>query len=498
MKTNWKSRKGTGKAKWLASLLLCLACFALCASMISAPTVAAAVPVGLHTLAGGALVDSRNWAGPAAHKDAAGTDRPNSFKATATGSAETTKAFAAYGVNKGYTKLTGAVVLAEACPDTCSLQVKILRGNTVAATSPALTKDSDSYEIDVPLTDADLLTIEVASADESAAAASVIFYDMQLTPVESETPTTTTTTTTTTAATTTLPATDHYTAVSGWAKVYEYVNADGSSKSPKQFVLALDGMPEEEDDYDYRLYQKDSKYYAEYFKENVYAAVKTDGGMNLEDAIWAGADKVFGTEDDKVAEKKQDNGYYYQKADAENEWEFLCWATDLLNPAPGAATTAATTTAITTTTANPNSKTFTLGSTGTVTFRFDKDYADESDVTVKVNGTALTTEQYALSKGSTIVTLTNDYLNTLSVGAYTVTVQFADGAVETAALAVVDEGKPDDTTTTQNPFFTTAGTPVPNLPKTGAELNAALVVSMVLLLLGGCYCGYRYLRKERA
>jgi len=424
---------------------------------------AAAETVALSTLT---PASKDGWAGPASHTDNKDAVHANSFKATATGGKESKKAFAAYAADKKYTKLTGKLAPLKGTPEGDKLQVKIYTGPVTATATPAYTSpeikaDSNAVTFEVNLTDASLLTIEVYNTGSEA---SVILADMLLTPKPAT------------------PTTDHYVAVSGWTRVYEFVNADGSSKSPKKFVYAADGKPE--NGYDYQLSQKESKFYAEYFKNNVYVALKTDGTFDLNDAIWAGPDKLFGTADDKVAVKKADNGYYYEQAGEEEPWKFLCWATDVLKPDPNVTTTAPTTS--TTADLHSNIQTFELGSTGTVTFRSAKDYTDASQVQFLVNGQVLPTDKYILTHGSTVVTLKADYLNTLAEGTYPVAIKFSDGTQEPGTLKI-----------TKNPFFNDGKTD-PNLPQTGREFNLGLTVSMLILLMGGGYCGYRWLRRDNA
>ncbi|MCL1832172.1 MAG: hypothetical protein FWG45_04575, partial [Oscillospiraceae bacterium] len=270
--THRKDLKGKAKSKWLVALLLCISCFVLCASMITSPTMAENdTTKTLDTLTN---VTKTNWTGPAANVDKDNTSRPDSFKATATGGTGGAKAVAAYDLDKKYTKLTGTIVPAKDNPEGSKLKVKIFIVPVTDTATPAyqssqdITKDSSGINFEITgaaFGEAQLLTIEVANASGEA---SVILADMQLTPAAAQ------------------PTTDHYVAVSGWTKAYEFVNPDGSSKTPKKFVYASDGKPE--NGYDYQLFAKETKFYAEYFKNSVYAALKADGTFDLNDAIWAG------------------------------------------------------------------------------------------------------------------------------------------------------------------------------------------------------------------
>ncbi|BCK77932.1 hypothetical protein MM35RIKEN_01240 [Vescimonas fastidiosa] len=105
---------------------------------------------------------------------------------------------------------------------------------------------------------------------------------------------------------------------------------------------------------------------------------------------------------------------------------------------------------------------WTQNSDGTLTVRVDGVFSKFTDV--KVDGKRLIAgKDYTAKSGSTIVTLSKDYLATLSVGQHTLTVVFNDGYGE-ATFAVT----PDNTT---------------NNPQTGD--HSGIVLAVVVLLVSG-------------
>lgn len=63
-------------------------------------------------------------------------------------------------------------------------------------------------------------------------------------------------------------------------------------------------------------------------------------------------------------------------------------------------------------------------------FRIDGDF--EKFKNIKIDGTFVPVEDYNVKKGSTIVTLKEDYLNTLAIGKHTLEVEYTDRNVSTA------------------------------------------------------------------
>ena len=70
------------------------------------------------------------------------------------------------------------------------------------------------------------------------------------------------------------------------------------------------------------------------------------------------------------------------------------------------------------------------GSTDPLSFKADGDLAKFNSV--KIDGTELATDKYTAAAGSTVITLNNDYLSTLSVGTHTIAIIYTDGDCSTS------------------------------------------------------------------
>ena len=106
--------------------------------------------------------------------------------------------------------------------------------------------------------------------------------------------------------------TTSYKLVEGYKYLYE-VLVDGKSKSPQEYIYSKNSSPAQ-DTAKMPAYAKGDKFYSELpTYATVYVSVNKDGTLDEKDAIWAGGDKIFGTADDKTAEKREDD-YYYQTA----------------------------------------------------------------------------------------------------------------------------------------------------------------------------------------
>lgn len=102
-------------------------------------------------------------------------------------------------------------------------------------------------------------------------------------------------------------------------------------------------------------------------------------------------------------------------------------------------------------------------------------------VGVKVDGTLITADKYTAVSGSTVITLKNDYLDTLSVGKHTLTVVYNDGecSTEFEIKAAPSGGE----TTPANPSEGNTDS-----PKTGDTSNLTLWI-VLLLVSGGAAVG---------
>lgn len=102
-------------------------------------------------------------------------------------------------------------------------------------------------------------------------------------------------------------------------------------------------------------------------------------------------------------------------------------------------------------------------------------------VGVKVDGALITADKYTAVSGSTVITLKNDYLDTLSVGKHTLTVAYNDGECSTEFEIKAAPGGGE--TTPANPSEGNTDS-----PKTGDTSNLTLWI-VLLLVSGGAAVG---------
>lgn len=102
-------------------------------------------------------------------------------------------------------------------------------------------------------------------------------------------------------------------------------------------------------------------------------------------------------------------------------------------------------------------------------------------VGVKVDGALITADKYTAVSGSTVITLKNDYLDTLSVGKHTLTVVYNDGECSTEFEIKAAPGGGE--TTPANPSEGNTDS-----PKTGDTSNLTLWI-VLLLVSGGAAVG---------
>ena len=117
--------------------------------------------------------------------------------------------------------------------------------------------------------------------------------------------------------------------------------------------------------------------------------------------------------------------------------------------------------------------TWTQNSDGTLTVRADGVFSKFTGV--KVDGKLIDRENYTAKSGSPIVTLSKDYLATLSVGTHTLTVVFNDGECSTNFM--VKAASDNNPGTAVTPDNTT------NNPQTGD--HSGIVLAVVVLLVSG-------------
>ncbi len=120
-----------------------------------------------------------------------------------------------------------------------------------------------------------------------------------------------------------------------------------------------------------------------------------------------------------------------------------------------------------------NSK-WTVKSDGSIAITGNGDYA--KFVGVKVDGAFIDEANYTVKSGSTIITLKNSYLNTLSVGTHTFEIVWTDGSANTTFTVetVVEED--------------------PDIPKTGD--NTPMGLSLMFLIGSGLTAVSFYKKKK--
>ena len=117
--------------------------------------------------------------------------------------------------------------------------------------------------------------------------------------------------------------------------------------------------------------------------------------------------------------------------------------------------------------------TWTQNSDGTLTVHVDGEFS--KFVGVKVDGEFINSKNYTAKSGSTIVTLSKDYLATLSVGQHTLTVVFTDGNGDTTfTVKAASDNNPGTAVTPDN---------TTNNPQTGD--HSGIVLAVVVLLVSG-------------
>lgn len=99
---------------------------------------------------------------------------------------------------------------------------------------------------------------------------------------------------------------------------------------------------------------------------------------------------------------------------------------------------------------------------------------------IEINGKTVDPKHYEVKAGSTIVTLKQDYLDTLEAGKYTITFLYTNGETEGTFIveAVEEETVPPTTEETVPP--TTEGTKPGTAPETGDNANVMLWTTMLL------------------
>ena len=124
-------------------------------------------------------------------------------------------------------------------------------------------------------------------------------------------------------------------------------------------------------------------------------------------------------------------------------------------------------------------QTYTLDKDTTLIFTADEDFAKFESVAV--DGQIISADKYTAKSGSTIVELKKDYLNTLSAGEHTVTVNWVDGSASTKIM-VAKQSTTTEATTESTTTATTENT-VPNdkTPETGDNVGIDMLIVLIVL-----------------
>lgn len=115
-------------------------------------------------------------------------------------------------------------------------------------------------------------------------------------------------------------------------------------------------------------------------------------------------------------------------------------------------------------------------------------------VSVSVDGKTVESKSYSLKSGSTILTFTKEYVNSLSVGAHTVRFNYTDGYAETTLTikaAQTDNEPSDDTDNKQPDNQTPDDNGKDDVPKTGDNTPIAWLFALMLISGTGIFITHR-------
>ena len=115
-------------------------------------------------------------------------------------------------------------------------------------------------------------------------------------------------------------------------------------------------------------------------------------------------------------------------------------------------------------------------------------------VGVKIDGNLVDVKNYTVKKGSTIVTLKADYLNTLSVGNHTFEIIWTDGTAATRFTVIKSDSGSDETK--DNDGNQTDDNQQITAPKTGDNSHTVLWISLLGVSLAGLL-SMMYVRKKK-
>ena len=285
----------------------------------------AVVPLSSVTMAA-----KSDWNGPGKYTDAKGAEHEGSYQAWTSSALAGAIAYGQFNLNKQYAKITGTLAADTGNAADASIVVKFYADDNTTPfyTSPAVTKAGEPVSFDESVAGIGQLKIEVSNS-AAKGPAFVILANAKLMEASGTT------------ITTTAPS-EPYKLVTGYAALYEALDASGNPKNPKEYVW---GYSKSTGKYVFKAYENGGKYYAPMLDTGIYIAIKggaTIDSFDLTDAIWHGEDKIFGTADDVAASLKNDGSFYYSVMEnGELVWRYIAdlvqgWPESLF---PGATTT---------------------------------------------------------------------------------------------------------------------------------------------------------------
>ena len=143
--------------------------------------------------------------------------------------------------------------------------------------------------------------------------------------------------------------------------------------------------------------------------------------------------------------------------------------------------------------------TWTQKSDSTLTFRANGDFSKFTEI--KVDGNTISADKYTAVSGSTVITLKNDYLATLSVGKHTLTVVYNDGECSTefeikTTDTIPGNSEPGNNQGSNKPSESNSNTGTPASPKT-SDSSSIFLWLVLLFISGGVLVGTSVVTKKK-
>jgi len=311
-----------------------------------------------------------------------------------------------------------------------------------------------------------------------------------------------------------------YKAVDDYKNLFEVLGADGKSKSPKEYLYSTKAPEDgkEPPAQSQQAFAKGEIFYVCFLDgSGIFVAADKDGTLNYGKALWWGLDGEFGTKDDLETSVREDAGYFYWQQ-AQGVWQMI---KGIFNPAHTTTTTTTTAPVYKYAAVESRQNIYELlGADGkskspreyiyseiapvdgsappararTAYVKGDYFYAplvEDSGIFLAVNSDGTLNYSAALWWGLDRKFGTADDIETSvkEENGYYWWRQL-DGLWQKIENILV----PEPTNTTSNDWLTTTGEDLP--PKTGKEATPAAAVCLALLLMGCAYCGYQAFRRR--